>query len=225
MLLMKKSLWLPLFALSGLWLVSAAEEGWRSLFDGVSLQGWTARGGSAPGAGWKVTDGAIHRAGPGGDLLSTEEFLNFELEFEWKVSPKANSGIKYRVADYEPAGKGIGLEYQLLDDAGHSNGRVPKTSAGSIYDVLAPSPAKKLKPVGEWNHGKIVARGSHIEHWLNGEKILEVDLTSEEWKKALQQSKFKAAPDFGTKKGRLLLQDHGDEVWLRHLRVRPLPDA
>lgn len=222
---MKKSLWLPFLALPFLWLAHGEDNDWRSLFDGKTLQGWTSRDGGAPGAGWKVTEGTIHRAGAGGDLLSTETYLNFELEFEWKVSPKANSGLKYRVTDYEPAGKGIGLEFQLLDDEGHSNGTTAKTSAGSIYDVLAPSPSKKLKPVGEWNHAKIVARGSHIEHWLNGEKILEADLSSDEWKTALSQSKFKAAPEFGTKKGRILLQDHGDEAWLRNLRLRPLPDA
>ncbi len=205
-------------------LAVAAEE-WRPLFDGATLAGWTATNGQPPGAGWHVTDGVLHRAGPAGDIVTTEEFLNFELEFEWKVSPKANSGLKYRVADYAPAGKGIGLEYQVLDDVGHSNGNVAKTSAGSIYDVLAPAETKKVKPVGEWNQGKIVAHGSKIEHWLNGEKILDVDLAGETWKSALGRSKFKAAADFGTKKGRILLQDHGDEAWFRLLRVRPLPDA
>ena len=166
----------------------------------------------------------IHRSGAGGDIVTEKSFLNFELEFEWKVAAKGNSGLKYRVADYPPAGAGIGLEYQLLDDAGHSNGKVPKTSSASLYDLLAPAAEKKLKPAGEWNASRIVARGTTLEHWLNGEKVLTVELGSEAWKQALAGSKFRKAPDFGTKRGRILLQDHGDEAWFRQLRVRELPE-
>jgi hypothetical protein len=202
-----------------------AEEGWESLFDGKSLDGWTGRNGRPVTAGWKVEEGAIHRAGAGGDLLSAKEYLNFELEFEWKVAPGANSGLKYRVTEYAPVGRHVGLEYQVLDDKGHDNGRNAKTAAGSLYDLIPPAGAKQLNPAGEWNRSKVVARGGQIEHWLNGSRILSVDLAGEAWKKALAGSKFRAAADFGTRKGRILLQDHGDEAWFRNLRIRPLPDT
>lgn len=216
---------LPLAALLAAETPAPAGDGWQPLFDGETLKGWTSKNGSPTGPGWVVENGAIHRQSASGDIVSVGEYLNFELEFEWKASPKANSGLKYRVADYEPAGKGIGLEYQVLDDAGHNNGANPKTAAGSLYDLIPAATAKKLKPVGEWNSSRVVAKGALIEHWLNGDKVLSVDLSSEEWKKALGASKFRAAADFGTKKGRILLQDHGDEAWFRALRVRELPGA
>ena len=203
---------------------SPADDSWKPLCNGANLDGWTAPGGGTPGTGWEVKDGAIHRAAKAGDIVTAADFLNFELEFEWKVAEKANSGLKYRVADYAPAGRNIGIEFQILDDAGHSNGKVEKTSAGSAYDLLPPAKDKKLKPVGEWNQARIVARGNEIEHWLNGEKVLSFTIGGEAWKKALAGSKFKAAADFGTKKGRILLQDHGDEAWFRNLRIRELPE-
>lgn len=198
---------------------------WKPLCDGRTFDGWTTKSGEPVTTGWQVNDGVIHRNGPGGDIVTVAEYDNFELEFEWKVAPNANSGLKYRVADYSPAGRGIGPEYQVLDDSGHPNGSTPKTSAGSLYDLLPPAAAKKVKPVGEWNQSRIVARGSHLEHWLNGEKIVDLDLGSPEWRTALAASKFKAAADFATKKGRILLQDHGDEAWFRGLRIRELPGA
>jgi Domain of Unknown Function (DUF1080) len=204
---------------------SRAADEWKPLFDGKSLDGWTTRDRQPVTKGWKVEDAAIHRAGPGGDIFTTGEFLNFELEFDWKLAPGSNSGLKYRVADYSPAGKTIGLEYQILDDKGHADGQKPKTSAGSLYDLVPPSSDKTVKPVGGWNQSRIVARGNTLEHWLNGVKLLSIDLGSASWKSALGSSKFRAAADFGTKKGRILLQDHGGEVWLRNLRIRSLPDA
>lgn len=223
---------LALITLAAAWTALGAAENpapaaadWTPLFDGKSFAGWTTKSGQPVGAGWEIKDGVIHRSGAGGDIVTTGEWLNFELEFEWKVAPKSNSGLKYRVGNYSPAGNGIGPEYQVLDDKGHANGSVPKTSAGSLYDLLAPGAAKKLNPVGEWNMSRIVARGSRIQHWLNGEKIIDVDLGSPEWRDALSHSKFKAAADFAAKKGRILLQDHGDEAWFRGLRLRELPGA
>lgn len=222
---------LPAFFLA-LAAVMTAEEpatktpgAWQPLFDGRTFEGWTTKDGQPVTAGWEIRDGVIHRAGAGGDIVSRTEWLDFELEFEWKVAAKANSGLKYRVGDYTPAGRGIGPEYQVLDDAGHPNGTNPKTSAGSLYDLVPPAAAKKLRPVGEWNQSRVVARGPRLEHWLNGEKIIDVDLTSDAWRTALGASKFKAAADFATRKGRLLLQDHGDEAWFRALRIRELPGA
>lgn len=192
---------------------------WELLFDGKSLAGWTTSAGKAIESGWEIKDGALHRHGKGGDIVSAREFLDFELEFEWRVAPEANSGLKYRVADYSPVGKNIGVEYQLLDDSSHADGKSGMTATASIYALVPSSPAKKLQPVGEWNRGKVVAVGERLEHWLNGEKVAAITMGNAEWKEALANSKFRAAPDFGVKKGRILLQDHGGEVWFRNLRI------
>lgn len=222
---------LPAFFLALAAVMSAEEPAakapgdWKPLFDGQSFEGWTTKNGRPVTAGWDIRDGVIHRTAAGGDIVTVAEWLDFELEFEWKVAAKANSGLKYRVGDYAPAGRHIGPEYQVLDDSGHPNGTNPKTSAGSLYDLVPPAAAKKLQPVGEWNRSRIVARGAHLQHWLNGEKIVEVNLDGPEWRAALAASKFKAAADFATRKGRLLLQDHGDEAWFRALRIRELPGA
>lgn len=222
---------LPLFFLAfSLWLPAEKPESpapgkWQSLFDGQSFEGWRTLTGKPVTVGWEVRDGAIRRGGIGGDILTAGEWADFELEFEWKVTRGANSGVKYRVGEYAPAGRDIGPEFQILDDAAHSDGADPKRSAGAIYDIVPAATTKKLRAVGEWNQSRVVARGSRLEHWLNGEKIVDVDLDSPEWRAALAGSKFKAAADFGTRKGHILLQDHGDEVWYRALRIRELPGA
>lgn len=200
--------------------VSAAEP--VAMFDGETLGGWTDGAGKAvePG-GWVVEDGCLHRKGRGGDLFSEKEYGDFVLEFEWKVAPGGNSGVKYRVAKF--GGAILGMEYQVLDDAGHGNGKVAKTSAASFYDVLAPAADKELKPVGEFNQSKIVARGSKFEHWLNGEKVLEFDTSTEAFGEALARSKFRNAEGFARNpKGRILIQDHGDPVWFRNIRITEL---
>jgi hypothetical protein len=202
-----------------------AANAWQPLCAGSSFAGWTTKTGQPVSTGWSLQDGVIHRHSAGGDIVTTTEWADFELEFEWKTAAGANSGVKYRVGDYLPAGRSIGPEYQVLDDAGHPNGQDPKTSAGSLYDLVPATTSKKVRPVGEWNQSRIIARGQLLEHWLNGEKIMEVDLASAAWKSALAASKFKTAPDFATRKGRLLLQDHGDEVWFRALRIRELPSS
>jgi hypothetical protein len=203
----------------------ASPGDWKPLFDGRTFEGWTTKNGKPITAGWHIQDGILHRAGAGGDIVTVAEWLDFELEFEWKVAAKSNSGLKYRVGDYSPAGRDIGPEYQVLDDTGHANGTNPKTSAGSVYDLVPPAATKKVRPVGEWNQSRIVARGARLEHWLNGEKIIDLSLDSPEWRAALAASKFRAAADFATKKGRILLQDHGDEAWFRALRIRELAGA
>lgn len=194
---------------------------WVELFDGRTLEGWQTAAGLPVTQGWEVSDGTIHRSGRGGDIVTSRGFRDFELEFEWKVAPGANSGLKYRFASYGEGGP-VGVEYQVLDDSRHADGRNSRTSAASIYHVVAPAADKPLKPPGEWNSARIVARGSRLEHWLNGQKVASADLQSEEWRAALQQSKFRGKPDFGTRAGRILLQDHGDEVWFRNLRLREL---
>lgn len=200
----------------------AEEKEWTSLFDGKSLAGWTSAAGGEPGKGWKVEEGTIHRAAAGGDLISEKEYQDFELEFEWKISAKGNSGVKYRV--HKASGGGwLGPEYQVLDDAGHPNGKIEDTTAASLYEVVPAAKDKALKPVGEWNQSRIVARGTTLEHWLNGKLAMKIDTAGKEWPELKKASKFAKREDFaGPAAGRLLLQDHGDAVWFRAIRIREL---
>lgn len=166
---------------------------------------------------------AVSHVPGGGDLVSLPSLENFELDFEWKIAPGGNSGVFYRVnPDLGPAYES-GPEYQILDNKGHPDGRNPLTSAGSAYGLYAPS-QDASKPAGEWNSGKIVVDGSHVEHWLNGVKILEFTMGSEEWAARVAASKFAAWPGFGVQKsGHIVLQDHGAEVAFRAIRLRALP--
>jgi len=208
-------------ATSGLAQDTKKTKEWKKLFDGKTLAGWTNGSGKAPGKGWSVVDGAIHCGNKGGDIFTEADYYNFELKFEWKVAKGSNSGLKYRHADY--SGKMVGCEYQVLDDDNHSNGKNPKQTAGSLYDVLPPdAKAKQLKKVGEWNTSRIVAKDAKVEHWLNGKKVLVIDMESAEWAKALAKSKFRDAPTFGQKDGRIMLQDHGDPVWFRRIEIMEL---
>jgi hypothetical protein len=190
-----------------------------SLFDGQSLAGWTNAAGGPPGAGWVVQEGAIHRQAAGGDLYWSREVGDFDFRFEFKIAPKGNSGVKYRVATI---GKEIlGPEYQVLDDAGHPDAKVgPTRQTASFYDIKAPSADKPTRPAGEWNEGRIVAKGTRLEHWLNGVKVAELDTASDEWKALKAKSKFRNKAGFGeSPRGRLFLQDHGDKVWYRRLQL------
>jgi len=191
------------------------------LFNGKNLNGWKSPTGAAPGKGWKVEDGALHRTEGAGDILTEKDYGDFELEFEWKISTGGNSGLKYRVRQ---SGAGwIGPEYQVLDDAGHPNGKVADTSTASLYEVVPPAKDKTLLPAGEWNRSKIVARGSVLEHWLNGKLALKIDTAGPEWPEFKKASKFAKIEGFaGPAAGRILLQDHGDEVWFRSITLREL---
>jgi hypothetical protein len=198
--------------------------GWKLLFDGRSTEGWRSLGGKTfPEKGWVVEDGALKHVakGGGGDVATAEPYDNFEFTFEWKVAPGANSGVKYRVADKR--GAAFGPEYQVIDDERHSDAKNEKRRAGSLYDVFTPQGARP-KAVGEWNQSKIVVRGDHIEHWLNGVKVVEAEYGSDAWKAAVEKSKFKGNAAFAaTAKGHIAIQDHGDEVSYRNLKIRPLP--
>ena len=192
-----------------------------SLFNGKDLSGWTSANGGAPGKGWKIEDGVIHRVEGGGDLISGKEYADFELEFEWKISKAGNSGVKYRLRK-TPAGW-VGAEYQVLDDAGHPNGKVADTSSASLYEVVPAAKDKVLNPPGEWNRSKIVAKGSVLEHWLNGKLVLKADTSGPDWPEQKKASKFAKIEGFAEAgPGRILLQDHGDEVWFRALRIKEL---
>jgi len=209
--------WLPLLA---------AEAPWTVLFDGTSTASWRGfKQTGFPNKGWEVVDGTLHvKAGGGaGDLVSREKYDNFELEFDWKVAPGANSGVMYRVSEAFDAPWHTGPEYQVLDDSRHADGKNPKTSAGSLYALLAANSEKALRPVGEWNSARIVLRSSQLEHWLNGRMIVALDLASPAAKQLISQSKFKDMPRFAQEAtGYICFQDHGDDVWYRNIRIRSL---
>lgn len=201
--------------------IAAKDSDWTRLFDGKSLAGWTSASGGKPGDGWKVVDGCIHRASKAGDILSEKEYEDFEFEFEWKISAKGNSGVKYRVQ--KSPGGWLGPEYQVLDDAGHPNGKVADTTAASLYEIAPAAKDKAGKPAGEWNSSRIVAKGAVLEHWLNGKLAVKIDTSGKEWEKLKKDSKFAKVDGFaGPAAGKLLLQDHDDEVWFRNLRIREL---
>jgi hypothetical protein len=157
------------------------------------------------------------------DLISVDQFEDFELEFEWKVAPGGNSGVMYRVAETGSAPYQTGPEYQVLDDSKHPDGRNPKTSAGSLYALIAPPEDKKLKPVGEFNQSRIVFKKGKVEHWLNGAKTVEYEWGSEEVKGLIAKSKFAPMKEFMTRKeGHVDFQHHGQEAWFRNMRIRRL---
>lgn len=205
---------------------SAAAQDAAPIYNGKDLSGWTNAAGkpAKAGSGWTVeADGVLHREGKGGDLFSEKEYANFELTWDWKIAKGGNSGVKYRVLNYP--GKGmLGFEYQMLDDANHPDGKIgPHRQTASLYDLLPPAGDRKMKAPGEWNTSKVIVNGTKIEHWLNGAKVLEVDLTSGDFKKARAASKFKGVEGFGDNpQGRIMLQDHGDETWFRNVTVKPL---
>jgi len=207
--------------------LSAAEKsaGWKLLFDGRSLQGWHLYPKkAAPQAGWKVEEGILKKLPKiqGGDIVTDDTFGDFDLTWEWRISAAGNNGVKYLVTEERPSAPGP--EYQMIDDQGNSDGKLgPTHQTASFYDVLPPASDKPLKPVGEWNSSRILVQGNHVEHWLNGMKVLEYELGSEQVKAAVAASKFKSARGFGTKlRGHILLTDHRDECWFRNLKIREL---
>jgi hypothetical protein len=212
--------------------LTAAEKaaGWRLLFDGKTTKGWRGfKQATLPaGSRWVAENGTLHRT-PGprtGDIVSVDEFDNFDLQWEWKISPGGNSGLKYLVdeAMSKRSDDGIGFEYQMLDDEKHPDakkGRDGDRTAGSLYDLIPAAKDKVLHPPGEWNESRVVVEGNHVEHWLNGGKILSYERGSPEFKKAVAESKFKDIPGYGeVSKGHLLLQDHGNEVAVRNIKIR-----
>jgi uncharacterized protein len=194
--------------------------GWRSLFDGKTTAGWRGYRRTDVPDGWQVVDGALTLVGKGGDIVTTETFGDFELELEWKVPPGGNSGIFYRVDESAAVIWHHAHEMQVLDNAGHKDGITPETSAGSAY-ALYPPARDVTRPAGEWNRARVVARGTRIEHWLNGEKILEFEVDSPDWRARVKASKFRQYPEFGrAPAGPIALQDHGDRVQFRHIRIK-----
>ena len=210
--------------------LTAAEKkaGWTLLFDGKSLDGWRAyKKDDASGTRWKVDDGTLtlpaeRPAGSReGDIISKDTFEQFELSWDWKVAPGSNSGLKYFIL--EDRDSAIGHEYQLIDDERHADAKIgPHRQTASFYDVL-PAAERPTKPAGDWNTSRVVVRGQTVEHWLNGKKVLQYELNSPALNAAIEKSKFKGIERFGKRQnGHILLQDHGDQVWFRNIKIRRL---
>ena len=230
----------PLNALSD----AEKKEGWRLLFDGKTFDGWRSYFETTdPSKGWSIEAGCFKnskgngrpRSG-GGDIMTAELFTDFDFRFEWSMPPGGNSGVYYLFQERQDKpgvvmymgddGRGpVGFEYQLLDDERHPDAlrNGPIRSTGSLYSLIPPNDSKRLKPAGEFNESRIVVQGKHVEHWLNGAKIVEYDLGSQVLIDAIAKSKYKDVPGYGSKtKTRILLQDHGDEVRFRNLKIRAL---
>jgi Domain of Unknown Function (DUF1080) len=198
---------------------------WKILFDGKSTDAWRGfRQDSFPNKTWKVEDGTLRTivGSESRDIITKEKYRDFELELEWKIAPGGNSGIIYLVSEDFDQTWNTGPEMQVLDDAKHSDGKEPKTSAGALYGLIAPS-NKVLQPVGQWNKVRLIVHNGHVEHRLNGKKVLDYDLGSDQLKHLIAISKFKDFPRFAqNREGCVALQYHGDEVWYRKIRIRSL---
>ena len=216
------------------------KEGWKLLFDGKTTNGW--RGAYAdkfPSKGWDVQDGMLtiqqsdgSESQSFGDIVTDAEYGDFDLMFDFKLTEGANSGVKYFVAEEKPKPKGsaYGLEFQVLDDDKHPDaklGRNGNRTVGSLYDLI-PASGKKANPIGEWNTGRVYSKGKHVEHWLNGKKVLEYERGSDAFRKDVAMSKY-SAPSYNTNgrfgeapEGHILLQDHGNRVYYRNIKIKPM---
>jgi hypothetical protein len=209
---------------------SRADEPWVDLLGDDYRQHWQGYKTESWPQGWEVADGVLSRTEGGDDLMSTKAYNDFEFRFEWKISPGGNSGVMYHVSPGDDAPYFTGPEYQILDNAGHVDGGDKRMSAGSLYALYA-SERDVTKPVGEWNTARIVVRGNHVEHWLNGHKVVDCRVGSDDWKDRVAASKFVDWPKFAQNhEGTIALQDHDAPVWFRKLRIRelaekPMPSA
>lgn len=204
---------------------SAADRkaGWRLLFDGKSTAGWRGYKTDSVPAAWQVVGGVLTKAVATGDIMTQDQFDDFELRFDWQIAAGGNSGVFYRGTNEFDHIYWTGPEYQLLDDAAAPDGRNRLTSAGSAYG-LYPAPAGIVKSAGEWNSARIVVRGHHVEHWMNGRKLLEYELLSPDWEAKVAASKFSAWPKYGrVPKGYIGIQgDHDGALSLRNIQIREL---
>lgn len=216
------------------------KEGWQLLFDGKTTNGWRgAYKDKFPAKGWSISDGMLtiqqsdgSESQSFGDIVTNGEYSDFDLMFDFKLTEGANSGLKYFVVEQSPKPKGsaFGLEFQVLDDDKHPDakmGRNGNRTVGSLYDLI-PASGKKAAPIGEWNTGRVLSKGKHVEHWLNGKKVVEYERGSEKFRELVAMSKYKA-PEYNANgrfgeaaKGHILLQDHGNRVFYRNIKIKTL---
>lgn len=207
--------------------------GWQLLFDGASKSNFHVFNKKSDGSAWQVTDGALHldtttrtndKIVGGGDLVTNEEYESFDLKLEWKIDPGGNSGIMFYVQEGPSFGETYhtGPEMQVLDNAAHSDAKIDKHRAGDLYDLIASSP-ETVKPAGEWNQVEVISNKGALEFHLNGVKVLSTTMWDDAWKKMIAASKFKQWRGFGAyQKGRIALQDHGNSVWYRNIKIKKL---
>jgi hypothetical protein len=208
-----------------------AKKGWKSLFDGKSKKGWHIYRGEATGESWQVENGIlmfvpINKPGvkTGGDLTSDEEYENYHLSLEWKISEGGNSGIIFGVKEDSMFKKSYltGMEMQVLDNDKHPDAKIVKHRAGDLYDLIS-STKENLKPVGEWNQAEVIYNNNTLQLILNGETVVSTTVGDDNWNKLVAGSKFRTMKGFGTfRKGRIVLQDHGDKVWYRNIKLKQL---
>jgi len=201
------------------------KEGWVLLFDGTTTTGWRAYKNKETD-GWDIKNGELYCKETGvtkrADFITTNKYENYELQIDWKISPKKNSGIIYMVTEENGASYESGPEYQLIDDLGYPDKLSDKQLSGANYDMQAPS-AKVAKPAGEFNHTKIVINKGHVEHWLNGTKVVEYELWTPEWEQQKANSKWKNVKPYGmSKSGYIALQDHGGGAAFKNIKLKPL---
>jgi hypothetical protein len=215
--------------------LTAAEqsEGWQLLFDGKTKDGWHVYNNKSDGAEWGVADGSLHldpnakkdqKKPTYGDLITNEEFENFDLKIDWKIDTAGNSGIIFYVAEDKkyPEDYHTGPEMQVLDNAKHPDAKFPKHHAGDLYDLIASSP-ETVKPALEWNSAEIISNKGSLKFFLNGQEVVNTTMWDDNWKKMLAGSKFKQWKDFGTfKKGKIAIQYHGAQVWYKNIKIKKL---
>jgi hypothetical protein len=222
---------------------SERSQGWQLLFDGHTLAGWHGLGFPQIPAGlWVVRDGVIEHLPKqkgakqadgqpliGFDLVSDSSYQNFEITWEWKISPAGNSGLKYNVSEqlsttFPPPHAAKGWEYQMIDDAANEDNKLATHRTGALYDMIAPNESKPVRPAGAWNQSRLIFRGNHGEHWLNGVRIVTFDIGTAAFDSAFAKSKYAQYPSWFPvrRKGQIVLQDHDDPVWFRDIKIRVL---
>jgi hypothetical protein len=195
-------------------------DGWRLLFDGKTTSGWRGYRQPTLPSGWQAIDGALTRVGQAGDIVTIDEFDDFELTLEWKLAPNGNTGVFYRLVEDDPVMWHMAPEYQIIDNA-YNEPLKPGQYAGANYDLDPPS-RDVTKPIGSWNQTRLIVRGAHVEHWLNGVKVVEYELWTRDWERRVRESKFKDFRSYGrARRGHIGLQDHGDRVAFRNIKIRP----